>query len=193
MRSHVTRWMLCSLVLVVATTGVVSAQVPDLVYSRLLVDADAAHYSPTGELIFPTIIRAADHIATPLATYYLYYAPHDAPGGVAVAYSNSVQGPYTEYSGNPIVSRSHHGRFDVSHVSSPHVTWMPQYGLYFMYFHGENTTTAGPTRAMVCAGTSRATTSPSPPRRGGPATPRRRTRGFTSTPSRASATATPCS
>jgi hypothetical protein len=121
--------------------GDARAQAPDLVYSRVLIDRFTAGYSPTDELIFPTVIRAADHVANPLGTYYLYYAPHDAPGGIALAYASDIQGPYTEYSGNPILTRTHQGRFDVSHVSSPNVVWMAQYSLYFMYFHGENTTT----------------------------------------------------
>jgi len=96
-------------------------------------------YNPTGEFIFPHIVKATDHIANPLGTYYLYYAPHDAPGGICLAYSDNIEGPYTEYSANPIVSKTT-GGINVSHVSSPQVVWMPQYGKYFMYYHGENTT-----------------------------------------------------
>ncbi len=87
------------------------------------------------------MIVAADHVASPLGKYYLYYAPHDAPGGINLAYASSIGGPYTDYPGNPVLRRDHQGRFEVSHVSSPHVVWMSQYGKYFMYFHGENTTT----------------------------------------------------
>ncbi len=112
-----------------------------LSYSKTLIYKDQMQYNPTNEFIFPCIIKASDHIANPLGKYYLYYAPHDAPGGICMAYSNSVTGPFTEYSNNPILSRTHQGRFSVTHVSSPQVVWMPQYNKYFMYFHGENTTT----------------------------------------------------
>jgi hypothetical protein len=112
-----------------------------LAYSRVLLYKNKMTYNPTEEYIFPTVIKAPDHISKPLGTYYLYYAPHDAPGGICLAYSNSISGPYQEYSKNPILTNTHHGEFKVSHVSSPHVIWMPQYNKYFMYFHGENTAT----------------------------------------------------
>jgi hypothetical protein len=132
------RFIRCLVLFLLISGSNAVAQIPQLAYSKLLVDRAT---SPTNEFISPTVIRAADHIANPLGTYYMYYAPHDAPGGIYMAYSNSISGPYTAYSGNPIVTNNHQGKFNVSHVSSPHVVWMPQYNKYFMYFHGENTAT----------------------------------------------------
>ncbi|MBN1412040.1 MAG: hypothetical protein JW969_14445 [Spirochaetales bacterium] len=97
-------------------------------------------YNPTGEFIFPCVIDASLHLSAPLARYYLYYAPHNAPGGICLAYANNIEGPYTEYPGNPIVSRNWPGKYSVSHVSAAQVVWLPQYNKYLMYFHGENTT-----------------------------------------------------
>lgn len=120
----------------------VAAQIPlRFTYESTVANPSSSAFNPTGEFIFPSIIRAADHIANPLGTYYMYYAPHDAPGGMALRYSNSISGPWTEYANNPILNRNHQNKFSVTHVSSPHVMWMPQYNKYFMYFHGENTTT----------------------------------------------------
>ncbi|HZG78964.1 MAG TPA: hypothetical protein VEZ72_24140 [Paenibacillus sp.] len=99
-------------------------------------------YNPTGEYIFPTIVNASEHVANPLGTYYLYAAPHDNPGGIALFYSNSLDGPWTEYAGNPIVANNwlpHYG--NVGHVSSPHVMWNSVAGKFYMYFHGDNATT----------------------------------------------------
>jgi hypothetical protein len=98
------------------------------------------NYNPTGELIFPCIIDATEHIAAPKAKYYLYYAPHDAPGGICLSYANNIEGPYTEYSANPLVKNVWPGKYSVTHVSAPNIVWMPQYNKYFMYYHGENTT-----------------------------------------------------
>lgn len=113
----------------------------ELSYSKILIPKDQMKYNPTKEFIFPCVIKATDHMTNPLGKYYLYYAPHDAPAGICMAYSNSINGPYTEYANNPILSNKHQGKFNVTHVSSPHVVWMQQYNKYFLYFHGENTTT----------------------------------------------------
>jgi hypothetical protein len=113
-----------------------------LAYSHVILHKnEMVVHNPTNEFISPSVITATDHLTNPLGKYYLYYAPHDAPGGICLAYSNSLEGPYTEYSGNPILTNKHQGKIDVSHVSSPYVMWMPQYNKYFLYFHGENTVT----------------------------------------------------
>ncbi len=98
-------------------------------------------YNPTNELIFPCIRGVYDKISGGLARYYLYYAPHDAPGGICLAYGNSLSGQFTEYAANPIISRSWSPHYSVSHVSSPHVIWDGQARQFYLYFHGENTTT----------------------------------------------------
>lgn len=112
-------------------------------YYKLLkvVEPSNPSYNPTGEFIFPSIIKASDYVSNPLGTYYLYYAPHDAPGGICLAYSDNIEGPYTEYSSNPIIAKDWDGKYNVSHVSSPHVIWSSQYNKFLMYFHGENDTT----------------------------------------------------
>jgi len=97
-------------------------------------------YNPTGELIFPSIIRAADYFSNPLGTYYIYYAPHDPPGGISFAYSNSLDGPWTEYASNPIISNNWPPNYsNVSHISSPDAIWIPEVSRLYLYFHGENT------------------------------------------------------
>lgn len=98
-------------------------------------------YNPTGELIFPCIRRVEGRATNPLGRYYLYYAPHNAPGGICLAYGDRLDGPFTEYEGNPVVSRAWAPHYDVSHVSSPHVLWNESNRTFYLYFHGENTTT----------------------------------------------------
>ena len=101
----------------------------------------ALRYNPTNELIFPCIRGMYDKITSPLGRYYLYYAPHNAPGGICLAYGNSLSAQFTEYPNNPIVSNVWSPYYSVSHVSSPFVLWNAATKQFFLYFHGENTTT----------------------------------------------------
>lgn len=98
-------------------------------------------YNPTNELIFPCLRGVYDKIAAPRARYYLYYAPHENPGGICLAYGNTLGGPFTEYPLNPIIKNVWSPHYSVSHVSSPHVLWNPDRKEFYLYFHGENTTT----------------------------------------------------
>jgi hypothetical protein len=97
-------------------------------------------YNPTGEFIFPCIRGVYDKISGAHGRYYLYYAPHEKPGGICVAWADSLSGPFTEHPGNPVIDNVLPGT-TVSHVSSPHVTWDPGTRQFFLYFHGENDTT----------------------------------------------------
>ncbi|MFS8198067.1 hypothetical protein ACLVWQ_05210 [Streptomyces sp. CWNU-52B] len=114
---------------------------PDYRYVRTLLVASELKYHPTNEIIFPCIRGVAGRIADPLARYYLYYGPHDPPGGICLAYGDSLEGPFTEYPNNPIVSNNWAPHYSVSHVASPHVIWMEASKELWMYFHGENNTT----------------------------------------------------
>ncbi|TBN57194.1 DUF1349 domain-containing protein [Glaciihabitans arcticus] len=97
-------------------------------------------HNPTKEFIFPSVFHAGQYLANPLAEWYVYYAPHDAPGGINLMYSNSLDGPWTQYVNSPVIDNNHTG-FNVSHVSSPDAFWNADEGKLFLYFHGENTVT----------------------------------------------------
>ncbi|MFE9048719.1 hypothetical protein [Streptomyces rubiginosohelvolus] len=114
---------------------------PDYKHLKPLLTPSQLKYNPTGEIIFPCIRGVYDRLANPLGRYYLYYAPHDAPGGICLAYGNSLEGPFTEYPANPIVSNNWQPHYKVSHVSSPHVLWNEDVKELWLYFHGENHTT----------------------------------------------------
>ncbi|ONK16167.1 hypothetical protein [Streptomyces sp. MP131-18] len=114
---------------------------PDYTHLGTLLTPGRLSYNPTGEIIFPTIRGVYDRLSSPLGRYYLYYAPHDAPGGICLAYGDSIAGPFTEYPHNPIVSNDWAPHYSVSHVSSPHVMWHEEEREMWLYFHGENTTT----------------------------------------------------
>ncbi|MBN6036511.1 hypothetical protein JYK18_16580 [Amycolatopsis sp. 195334CR] len=114
---------------------------PTYKYLRTAFDKNALKYNPTGELIFPCVRGTVGRIPGARGRFYLYYAPHDAPGGICLAYADSLGGPYTEYPANPIISRNWPGEYSVSHVSSPHAMWNEDSKEIFLYFHGENTVT----------------------------------------------------
>ncbi|MFD2352868.1 hypothetical protein ACFSTC_31615 [Nonomuraea ferruginea] len=79
---------------------------PSYAYLGRSLNTSALRYNPTGELIFPCVRGTYDRMPGGLGRYYLYYAPHDAPGGICLAYGDSLAGPFTEYHANPIVSRA---------------------------------------------------------------------------------------
>ncbi|MFC8297880.1 hypothetical protein [Micromonospora orduensis] len=115
---------------------------PRFTYQGTAFDKGALAYNPTDEFIFPSVIRAADYFPNPLGTYYLYYAPHERPGGIALAYSDSINGPWTEYAANPLIGNTWLPHYaTVSHISSPHAVWIEGEGKLFLYFHGENSIT----------------------------------------------------
>lgn len=74
---------------------------PGYTYVRTLLRPEALAYNPTGEIIFPCVRGTVGRISSALGRYYLYYAPHDAPGGICLACSDSLEGPFTEHPDNP--------------------------------------------------------------------------------------------
>lgn len=122
-------------------TAFAQSGIPNFSYQGVAVSPGDLSFNPTGEIIFPSVIKASDYFSNPLGEYYLYYAPHDAPGGISLAYSNSINGPWTEYSNNPLIPNNWQPFYNVSHVSSPHIIWNSSENKMFMYFHGENNTT----------------------------------------------------
>lgn len=98
-------------------------------------------YNPTNEFIFPSIFHAGQYLDNPLAEWYIYYAPHENPGGISLAYSDSLEGPWKEYASNPIIKNKWDSYYSVPHVSSPDAAWNAETGRLFLYFHGDNTKT----------------------------------------------------
>jgi hypothetical protein len=71
----------------------------------------------------------------------MYYAPHNAPGGICLAYADSPAGPWKEYQANPLIAREWTPHYRVSHVSGPHAIWIEEERNLFLYYHGENDVT----------------------------------------------------
>jgi hypothetical protein len=70
---------------------------PTYTYRGEVTVAEDLAYNPTGEFIFPSVFHAGAHLQNPLGEWYLYYAPHEDPGGIAFLYADSLDGPWTEY------------------------------------------------------------------------------------------------
>ena len=98
-------------------------------------------YNPHQDLIIPSVVPAYPYLARPLGRFYMYYAPHDAPGGICLAYADHPEGPWKEYAANPIIQREWTPHYKVSHVSGPHALWIAEEKKLFLYYHGENGTT----------------------------------------------------
>ncbi|MBO1752493.1 DUF1349 domain-containing protein [Actinotalea sp. BY-33] len=114
---------------------------PQFAFAGQVIDKEEMIYNPTDEFIFPSIFHAGEHLADPLGEWYLYYAPHDAPGGISLMYSDSLDGPWTEYEANPLISNEWPPYYNrVSHVSSPDAVWDEANDQMLLYFHGENST-----------------------------------------------------
>lgn len=114
---------------------------PDFEHQGVVFVPDEQAFNPTGEFIFPHVIRASDHFDDPLGEFYLYTGPHENPGGITLQYSDSLDGPWTEYGDNPLISNVWEGEFSVSHVSTPHAFFNDDDQTLYLYFHGENNQT----------------------------------------------------
>jgi len=114
---------------------------PRFEYAGIVLDYEGLRYRPHPDVIHPSVVETSPHWTNRLARYYMYYAPHDAPGGICLAYADRPEGPWIEYEHNPIIGPDWPPHYRVSHVSSPHAIWNPERGRLFLYFHGENSVT----------------------------------------------------
>lgn len=124
-----------------AWTNTSDNPMPFFEYGGILTDPDELSWNPTDEFIFPSVFHAGAHFDDPLGEWYLYYSPHENPGGIGVLYSDSLEGPWTEYESNPVISNVWEPHYTVSHISTPEAVWREDRGEMFMYYHGENSTT----------------------------------------------------
>lgn len=106
--------------------------------NRIVLSYKDLKYNPCNDVIFPSVIKVPEHIEKPLGKYYMYYAPHSNPGGICLAYSNDLNGEWIEYTENPIITNKWSDKYDVEHVSSPHVIYIEEKKQFFLYFHGDN-------------------------------------------------------
>lgn len=125
----------------VVQDGPSQEDLPVFEYQGVITDKETMSYNPTNEYIFPAVFHAGEHLEDPLAEWYLYLGPHDAPGGIVLMYSDSLAGPWAEYEGSPVIANEWGEHYSVSHVATPEPFWHPEEDELYLYFHGENTTT----------------------------------------------------
>ncbi len=122
---------------------------------------DYQYTTATKEFIFPSIIDTKKYTIdgkfkngqTPIDRYYLYYAPHENPGGIYLSTAPTLDGPWTEYPGTAGMTPGTVMDFawastqsDIikngaeRHISGCQIVWNDVQNKYIMYFHGPNTT-----------------------------------------------------
>jgi hypothetical protein len=114
---------------------------------------DYQYKGPSNEFIFPSILDTKKYTedgaflngGSPLDRYYLFYAPHEAPGGMYLSTAPTLDGPWTER--NTVIDLNWAKQVSGSnvssadHISACQVVWNDVYNKFFMYFHGPNSTT----------------------------------------------------
>lgn len=122
---------------------------------------DYQYTTATKEFIFPSIIDTKKYTVdgkfkngqAPIDRYYLYYAPHENPGGIFLSTAPTLDGPWTEYAGTAGMTPGTvidfawaETKSDIikngaeRHISACQVVWNTVQNKYIMYFHGPNTT-----------------------------------------------------
>jgi len=117
------------------------AGLPRFRHLGVILDYKDLHYNPVDDIIFPSVVPAQGWMPAGSPRYFMYCAPHNAPGGICLATSDRLAGPWREHDANPLISNNWGANYSVSHVSSPHAIWNVDEQLLFLYFHGENDTT----------------------------------------------------
>lgn len=115
-------------------------ELPVFRHQAIVLDYADLKYNPCNDVIVPSVIET-DQLHDPLGRYYMYYAPHNAPGGICLAYADAPEGPWKEYQANPLIAREWAPHYAVSHVSGPHAIWIDEEQKLFVYYHGENDVT----------------------------------------------------
>lgn len=82
----------------------------------------------------PTVIKAAGRLASPIDAWYMWFAPHDEPGGMYLATAATPAGPWTIRNGSlPVIAREVVA--GCNHVASPYVLWNPNTSKLMMWGH----------------------------------------------------------
>ena len=103
---------------------------PEFTFKGVALHPKNLSYAPTGQLVHPSIVKTEGRIANPLGKYYLYYAPHKHVA-ISMAYSDSLEGPWTEYKGNPVIRGP----------SAPDIRWIEEHWKFYMWGHRKNSQT----------------------------------------------------
>ena len=118
--------MLVSICLADAEPG----PLPEFEFKGVVLHPADLSYAPTEQLIHPAIIKTEGRIRDPLGKFYLYYAPHKHIA-TSMAYSDSLDGPWTEFKENPVIEGP----------SAPDIRWIEEKGKFYLWGHRKNSAT----------------------------------------------------
>jgi len=100
---------------------------PEFTYQGVALHPKDLTWIPTGELEHPSLIKVEGRVKNPLGKYYFYYSPHKHYG-TGLAYSDSIEGPWKEYEGNPVIEGP----------AAPDIRWIEEKGKFYMWGHRAN-------------------------------------------------------
>ena len=103
---------------------------PKFTFKEVVLKAEDLKFAPTGELERAGLIKMEGLIPNPLGKYYLYYSPHKHVG-IGLVYSDSIEGPWKEYEGNPLIEAT----------AIPDVRWFESTGKFHLWGHRKNSQT----------------------------------------------------
>jgi hypothetical protein len=132
MKSNSCLLAICSLALVFCnhSTAQGDGPLPLFTFQGVALHPKELAYAPKQDLVHPTIIKTTGRIEKPLGRYYLYYAPHKHVS-ISMAYSDSIEGPWTEYKDNPVIEGP----------SAPDIRWIEGKCKFHMWGHRKNSQT----------------------------------------------------
>lgn len=107
-----------------------SGPLPEFTFQGIALHPKDLKYKPTDQLIHPTIIRMEGKVDNPLGKYYLYHAPHKHIA-ISLAYSDNIEGPWTEYEQNPVIKGP----------SAPDIRWIADEEKFYIWGHKKNSLT----------------------------------------------------
>lgn len=103
---------------------------PTFTFKGIALHPKDLSFAPTGALERSCLIKMEGRVNNPLGKYYLYYSPHKH-AGVGLVYSDSIEGPWTEYKSNRIVEDA----------AIPDVRWIEETGKFHLWAHRKNSQT----------------------------------------------------
>jgi hypothetical protein len=124
----ITSWLI--LFQLISQPAIGEGPLPNFTFEKVALHPKDLKYSPTEQLIHPTIIETEGRIENPLGKYYMYYAPHKHIA-TSMAYSDSLDGPWKEYTKNPVIEGP----------SAPDIRWIEEKKLFYMWGHKKNSQT----------------------------------------------------
>ena len=132
MRLFIITFQLCCAFLL---TGAINSwcadgPLPKFTFKGIALEAKDLKFAPTGELERSALIKMEGLIPNPLGKYYFYYSPHKH-AGIGLVYGDSIEGPWTEFKGNPVIEAT----------AIPDIRWFESTGKFHMWGHRKNSQT----------------------------------------------------